>query len=89
MQHGRDHDSRLFHASHQRSQNIPPDEPATNLEAEFLTSGRHQALAREDVATTQESGAEGPEPSGGRVEGAGGRERGVDVAKTEEPRRRE
>lgn len=49
MQHGRNHQDRLFHAGHQRAQNTPPDEPATNLEAELLACGRHRLVPREGV----------------------------------------
>ena len=49
MQHGRNHQDRLFHAGHQRAQNTPPNEPATNREAELLACGRHHLVPREGV----------------------------------------
>jgi hypothetical protein len=89
MEHGRDHDERLHHAHRQRSNNIPPDEPATDLESDLLTSGRHQMAPHEGVigahesrpghSVTGQSDSEGEEPLG----------RGVDVAPTEQALRRE
>lgn len=89
MEHGRDHDERLHHARRQRSNNIPPDEPATDLESELLTSGRHQVAPHEGVIGAHESRPGHSETGRSDSEGEEPLGRGVDVAPTGQALRRE
>lgn len=87
MQHGRDHEDRIFHARKPRATNVPPDEPATDLEAELLTSGRHHMVPREGVIGAHESrpARTDPDVSGMETEEPPGP--GLDVGPTEKAAR--
>jgi len=89
MDHGRDHSERQQKAGRPRANNIPPDAPSTDMEAEFLVAGRGGGVPRQGVvgaheerpgySVTGQSPEEGEEPLG----------RGADVAPTERAEQRE
>jgi hypothetical protein len=82
MEHGRDHQDRLYHARTQRASNIPPDEPTTDLEAEMLTSGRHKTLGKEGVIGAHMSRPGHSESTEGELEGEEPRGPGLEVGPT-------